>query len=80
LSVIIPTHNRRELTLRAVNSILEQHHPRRIEIIVVDDGSTDGLADAIHQRYAANDSVRVITTAREYTNAARNTGFRGLAR
>ncbi|MFC5440281.1 glycosyltransferase family 2 protein [Rhodanobacter ginsenosidimutans] len=76
LSVIIPTHNRRELTLRAVNSILEQHHPRRIEIIVVDDGSTDGLADAIHQRYAANDSVRVITTAREYTNAARNTGFR----
>lgn len=46
VSVIIPTFNRRELVVRAVNSALEQTY-RPIEIIVQDDGSTDGTAEAL---------------------------------
>ncbi|WP_144107715.1 glycosyltransferase family 2 protein [Paraburkholderia sp. BCC1886] len=41
VSVYIPTKNRLELLKRAIDSVLNQSHAR-IEIIVVDDGSTDG--------------------------------------
>lgn len=40
VTVYIPTRNRRDLIERAVRSVLEQDH-REIEVIVVDDGSTD---------------------------------------
>ena len=43
ISVVIPTYNRRETLTRAVNSVLAQDHAI-YEIIVVDDGSTDGTA------------------------------------
>ena len=46
ISVIIPTFNRAELVVAAIASILAQSYPR-LEVIVVDDGSTDGTADAI---------------------------------
>jgi len=41
VSVIIPTHNRRHTLERALASVLAQRHAPR-EVIVVDDGSTDG--------------------------------------
>ncbi|WP_242386557.1 glycosyltransferase family 2 protein [Phocaeicola sartorii] len=41
VSAIITTHNRKELLKRAVESVLEQTYPN-IELIVVDDASTDG--------------------------------------
>ena len=40
---IIPTHNRRELLRRAVDSALAQDAP--IEIVIVDGGSEDGTGD-----------------------------------
>jgi glycosyltransferase involved in cell wall biosynthesis len=46
VSVIVPTRNRRALVLRAVDSVLRQDC-RDIELVVVDDGSTDGTAEAL---------------------------------
>jgi len=46
ISVIIPTRNRRELLLRAIESVLAQTHPE-FEVIVVDDASTDGTQSAV---------------------------------
>lgn len=46
ISVIIPTYNRRELLLRAVQSVLGQTEPD-LECIIVDDASTDGTAEAV---------------------------------
>jgi glycosyltransferase involved in cell wall biosynthesis len=40
VSIIIPTYNSKELLIEAVNSALNQSH-KNIEVIVVDDGSTD---------------------------------------
>lgn len=45
VSVVIPVHNRRRLVRRALRSVLRQDVAPR-EVIVVDDGSDDGSADA----------------------------------
>ncbi len=46
VSVIIPTYNRESTLLRAVNSVLQQTY-FELELIIVDDGSTDGTADVV---------------------------------
>ncbi len=46
VSVIIPTYQRRELVRRAVDSVLAQSY-RDFELIVIDDGSTDGTKEAL---------------------------------
>ena len=46
-AVIIPVHNRREVTLRCLERLHESRLPADFEIIVVDDGSTDGTSEAV---------------------------------
>ncbi len=75
LIVVIPTYNRRDLVLRAVSSVLDQSGADGVEVIVADDGSTDGTIDAIRERFGDDPRVRVNTTARGYACAARNAGF-----
>ncbi len=76
VSAIIPTYNRRELVQRAIDSVLAQ--TRAVdEILVVDDGSTDGTADALAARYG--DRVTVMRQANGGVSAARNAGM-GAAR
>jgi glycosyltransferase involved in cell wall biosynthesis len=49
VSVIIPTFNRRDSVLRALESVARQTYPT-VEVIVADDCSTDGTVEAIAQR------------------------------
>lgn len=46
VSVLIPTHNRADLLPATLESILAQSYPA-IELVVVDDGSTDATADVL---------------------------------
>jgi glycosyltransferase involved in cell wall biosynthesis len=46
VSVVIPTHNRRRLLLRALRSVLVQREIE-LEVLVVDDGSIDNSAEAV---------------------------------
>lgn len=57
VSAVIPTYNRLPLLLQAIRSVKEQTYPH-IEIIVADDGSTDGTADAIEKMNDPN--IRVL--------------------
>jgi glycosyltransferase involved in cell wall biosynthesis len=76
VSTVIPTFNRRALIERAVDSALAQSYGRQ-EIIVVDDGSTDGTAELLERRYG--DLVRCVTRPNGGVSKARNTGM-ALAR
>jgi glycosyltransferase involved in cell wall biosynthesis len=70
VSVVIPTYNNGAFVASAVESASHQEL-RPAEIIVVDDGSTDGTADALH-RY--RESIRYITQPNSGPAVARNRG------
>ncbi len=72
VSVIIPTFNRRSLVEEAVASALAQRQVA-IEIIVVDDESTDGTAEAVA---AFGAPVRLVRQLHGGVAAARNAGAR----
>ncbi|WDP86995.1 MAG: glycosyltransferase [Desulfobacter sp.] len=72
VSVIIPTFNRAHVLKRAVDSVLAQDYPS-IELIVVDDGSTDNTR-ALLDGY--KDQIRVIIQPNMGVSGARNTGIR----
>ncbi|HVK50170.1 MAG TPA: glycosyltransferase [Pseudoxanthomonas sp.] len=73
VSAIIPTYNRRELVIRAIETVLAQTRAVE-EIIVVDDGSTDGTGHALQARFG--DRIRYVWQANAGVSAARNHGMR----
>jgi glycosyltransferase involved in cell wall biosynthesis len=79
LSVVIPTHNRRGLVTRAIQSVLDQDALGRVQVIVVDDGSTDGTGELLGARYGADARFELLSSPRRHASAARNLGF-GSAR
>lgn len=68
VSVLIPTYNRRDYIVSAVESVLAQDFSD-FEIIVVDDGSTDDTAERLRP-YASR--IRLIRTANQGPALARN--------
>lgn len=71
VSVIIPTYNRASLVCRAIDSVLAQSH-HHLEVIVVDDGSTDATADTL-RRYQHR--IRVVRQDNGGPSRARNRGI-----
>jgi glycosyltransferase involved in cell wall biosynthesis len=72
ISVVIPTFNRRQTIGRSIDSVLNQTlFPS--EIIVVDDGSTDGTSDYIQSNFP---SIRLLQQPNKGVSAARNKGVR----
>lgn len=71
-SIVIPTHNRKDLLRRCLEAVLNQDYPD-YEVIVVDDGSTDGTGEMVQREFP---QVRYI---RQEPNqgpaAARNRGI-----
>jgi GalNAc5-diNAcBac-PP-undecaprenol beta-1,3-glucosyltransferase len=74
-SVIIPTYNRAKLITETVDTILQQTYPH-LEIIIVDDGSTDNTGQIITTRYGSDSRVRYFYKENEERGAARNYGMK----
>lgn len=75
VSVIIPVYNREKTIGRAIESVLNQSYPN-IELIVVDDGSSDDSVSVI-QSYINGDKVRLIMlSGNSGANVARNVGIK----
>lgn len=74
ISVVIPVYNAQDYLHQTLDSLIHQTL-REIEIICVDDGSTDRSLEILNE-YAAKDSrVRVLTQKNQYAGAARNAGM-----
>jgi len=72
VSVIIPTYNRSDTILRAVRGVQAQTF-QDLEIILVDDGSTDNTLDLIKD---IDPRLKIFRQQRQGASAARNTGIR----
>ncbi|KYG33707.1 glycosyltransferase family 2 protein [Alkalihalobacillus trypoxylicola] len=73
VSVIIPTYNRAEVIMRAINSVLNQTY-KDFEMIIIDDGSSDNTEYVVKQ--IIDSRVRYIKHHKNLNGAiARNTGI-----
>ena len=71
VSVIIPTYNRKEVVLQAIDSVYRQTFPIA-EVIVIDDGSTDGTQLSIDEKFP---QVTYISQENAGVSSARNRGI-----
>lgn len=78
VSVVIPSFNRGYCVARAIDSALAQTH-RAVELLVIDDGSTDDTAVQIATRYGDDERVRYVAQDNQGVAGARNTAL-ALAR
>ena len=72
ISVVLPTRNRRELVSTAIASVADQRYDNW-QLVVVDDGSTDGTADLLSG--LDDERIEVVHTDGVGASAARNVGL-----
>ena len=74
ISVIIPVYNVVNYFDRCINSIINQTF-KNLEIIIVDDGSTDGSSEACDKIAKIDNRIKVIHQINMGLSAARNAGL-----
>lgn len=74
VSVIVPVYNAEKYLTECMESILNQSYSD-IEVIAINDGSTDASADILEHYAHADSRVRVITQPNRGVSAGRNTGI-----
>lgn len=72
VTVVVPLYNKRSTIARTIESILAQTHSNW-ELLVIDDGSTDGSAEVVETRYR-DARIRVVRQPNSGPAAARNHG------
>ena len=74
VSVVLPVYNQAALLAESIDSVLNQTYSD-LELIVVNDGSTDGV-ESVLARYAGCPRVRLLTQTNQKLPAALSNGFR----
>lgn len=74
IGVVIPAHNEAEVIVKTVNSVLRSNHGN-INVLVVDDGSTDDTYQRCLRAFRDNSKVRVVSQQNAGKSAALNLGF-----
>jgi glycosyltransferase involved in cell wall biosynthesis len=74
VSVIIPVHNGERFIRRTLVSALAQTYDP-IEVVVVDDGSTDQTATIVETAAVHDNRIRLFRTQKSGVSAARNLGI-----
>jgi glycosyltransferase involved in cell wall biosynthesis len=72
VSAVVPTYQREATIATTIARLLAE--PDLLEVVVVDDGSTDGTGEVLRAAAAADPRVRPVTTANGGANRARLTG------
>jgi len=78
LSVIMPVYNREEYVGAALRSLIRQRDAVDLDIIVIDDGSTDGSADVVRSVIDEVPCIRLFRQANGGVTRARNAGLQQL--
>jgi len=74
VSVVIPTHNRKVSLLRLIDSVLK-NNLQQIEIIVIDDASTDGTFESVSNKYNNHPEISILRNKKNlHVAASRNVG------
>ena len=74
ISVIIPVYNTEKYVEKAVRSVMEQTYPN-LEIICVNDGSTDGSAEILHRLQKEDSRIIIVEKENGGLGDARNVGL-----
>ncbi len=75
VSVVVPSFNAKSLVEQSISSLVDQSY-KNLEIIIVDDCSTDGTADLIKSKYKASKKVRLIQNPQNFgPSRTRNSGI-----
>lgn len=74
ISVIVPVYNGELSIKRCLESIIKQTY-KNLEIIVIDDGSTDATNNICKEMQAKDSRIKVITQKNQGVSVARNTGL-----
>ncbi len=75
ISVIVPAYNEEAGLAATVRSLIDTDHPAPVEVIIVDDGSTDGTAAIGHRLAAELPNVQLVRRPNGGKPAALNTGI-----
>lgn len=75
VSIIIPTYNRSKLLAICLRSVLCQTH-RNLEVLVVDDGSTDETASLLQSLASSDPRLKLLSQNHKGAQAARNLGYK----
>jgi glycosyltransferase involved in cell wall biosynthesis len=76
ISVVIPLYNKEEHVRESIASALAQSF-KRFELVVVDDGSTDGSAAVV--KAVSSTNLRLLSQSNQGVSAARNRGLKEAA-
>jgi glycosyltransferase involved in cell wall biosynthesis len=80
VSIVVPCRNEETYLARCLDSILAGDYPRgRLEILVVNGGSTDRTAEVLAQYAATHQAIAALENPRGTTPAALNIGIRAAA-
>lgn len=74
VSFLLPVYNASSTVVPAIDSVLGQRNAPSLEVVVVDDGSTDGTLELLEKLAHTDPRVRLISTARQGQVAAAVTG------
>ncbi|TPN94536.1 glycosyltransferase family A protein [Mesorhizobium sp. B1-1-5] len=78
LSVIMPVYNRERYVVAALRSLIRQRDAADLDIIVIDDGSTDGSAQAVRAMMDEAPCIRLFQQENMGVTQARNSGLSRL--
>ena len=74
VTVIIPSYNHRDYVIQAIESVMQQDWPN-IELIVIDNNSTDGSLDLIRQHNAKNPHYQFLVNKQQGLISSLNLGL-----
>ena len=75
LSVVVPAFNEERVIARTLRSLCGTQYRNMVEVIVVDDGSTDRTAEVVEEVAAGDDRVRLLRQPKSGKAVALNLGF-----